>query len=274
MEVIGVRFSFSNRIIYYSFEGLECSKGSSVVCATEYGNQLGSVVTNAIDIDPSKINYPINSISRIANENDIKNNEKNISDALLALEKSKKLAIKHKLDMHIINALYTLERDQLLFFFVADSRVDFRELARELAAIYKTRIELRQIGPRDKAGIVGGLGVCGLKLCCSSFLDTFDGISISMAKNQMLSLNIQKLSGHCGKLMCCLKYEDQAYSELKTKYPPIGSRVIYNNKQYTITGLNVISGNLTISDGEGLTIVSSKEVKVIGSGKDKDVKKK
>lgn len=246
MEVIGVRFSFSNRIIYYSFEGLECSKGSSVVCATEYGNQLGSVVTNAIDIDPSKINYPINSISRIANENDIKNNEKNISDALLALEKSKKLAVKHKLDMHIINALYTLERDQLLFFFVADSRVDFRELARELAAIYKTRIELRQIGVRDKAGLVGGIGICGGQLCCARFLKEFDSVSINMAKNQNIALNPSKINGVCGRLLCCLNYEDQTYSELKKDFPRVGQLYHENGIDGKVVSLNVFKRKITV----------------------------
>lgn len=246
MEVIGVRFSFSNRIIYYSFEGLECSKGSSVVCATEYGNQLGSVVTNAIDIDPSKINYPINSISRIANENDIKNNEKNINDALLALEKSKKLAIKHKLDMHIINALYTLERDQLLFFFVADSRVDFRELARELAAIYKTRIELRQIGVRDKAGLVGGIGICGGQLCCARFLKEFDSVSINMAKNQNIALNPSKINGVCGRLLCCLKYEDDVYTNKRKGLPCVGKNYDTGKDIGKVVSVDVLSRTIKV----------------------------
>lgn len=246
MEVIGVRFSFSNRIIYYSFEGLECSKGSSVVCATEYGNQLGSVVTNAIDIDPSKINYPINSISRIANENDIKNNEKNINDALLALEKSKKLAVKHKLDMHIINALYTLERDQLLFFFVADSRVDFRDLARELAAIYKTRIELRQIGVRDKAGLVGGIGICGGQLCCARFLKEFDSVSINMAKNQNIALNPSKINGVCGRLLCCLKYEDDVYTNKRKGLPCVGKNYDTGKGIGKVVSVDVLSRTIKV----------------------------
>lgn len=246
MKVIGVRFSFSNRIFYYSFEGIECSKGSSVICSTEYGNQIGNIVTNVIDVNPSKINYSIDPIIRNANEKDLNNNKKNMSDALLAFEKCKKLVIKHKLEMHIINALYTLERDQLIFFFVADSRVDFRELARELAAIYKTRIELRQIGVRDKAGIVGGIGICGGQLCCASFLKEFDSVSINMAKNQNIALNPSKINGVCGRLLCCLKYEDEVYANKRKGLPCVGKNYDTGKGVGKVVSVDVLSRTIKV----------------------------
>ena len=268
--IVGVGFD-SPKLSYYEIE-TDVNVGQEVVVETSLGFELGKIqiVKNYKESDEGLFPH----VLRLATFQDKSTHAKNIEKGKIVGKSVQELSNSMQLNMNVIQAMFSLDNTKVLITYTSDDRVDFRELLKVLSGQLKCRIELRQIGPRDKAGIVGGLGVCGLKLCCSSFLDTFDGISISMAKNQMLSLNIPKLSGHCGKLMCCLKYEDQAYSELKTKYPPIGSRVIYNNKQYTITGLNVISGNLTISDGEGLTIVSSKQVKVIGSGKDKDVKKK
>lgn len=222
LNVIGVRFSYSKRIKYYSFENIVYSKGDNAVCNTDYGVQIGKIVTDSIDVDPKKINYNIENIIRIANEDDKKNYEKNEKAAKKALIKAKELVKKHNLDMNIIETLYTFDREQLIFFFVADSRIDFRELARELASIYKTRIELRQVGVRDKAACVGGIGICGGELCCSRFLREFDSVSINMAKNQNIALNPTKINGVCGRLLCCLKYEDNVYLEKKKGLPNIG----------------------------------------------------
>lgn len=222
LNVIGVRFSYSKRIKYYSFNNITCSKDDNVICNTEYGIQLGQVVTDSIDVNPEKINYHIENIIRNASFDDIKINEKNEKDCIKALNKGKELVKKHKLDMNIINTIYTFDREQLIFFFVADSRVDFRELARELASIYKTRIELRQVGVRDKAACVGGIGICGGELCCARFLKEFDSVSINMAKNQNIALNPTKINGVCGRLLCCLKYEDDVYSEKRKGLPNVG----------------------------------------------------
>lgn len=143
--------------------------------------------------------------------------------------------------MHLVSCEYTLDASKVIFMYTSETRVDFRELLKELASVFKCRIELRQIGPRDKSKIVGGLGSCGLPLCCSSFLGEFDGVSINMAKNQMLAINIDKISGSCGRLLCCLKYEDDTYTKEKQRFPKIGSKVKYDNKIVKVTGLNVIS---------------------------------
>ena len=152
--------------------------------------------------------------------------------------------------MNLLSCEYTLDKAKVIFTYVADERVDFRELLKTLASKLHTRIELRQIGSRDKAKLVGGIGMCGLPLCCSTFLNEFDGISITRAKNQMLSINIPKLSGHCGKLLCCLKYEDDAYTELKEKFPPLGAKVFIDKVQYTVSSINVISNIVRVDSEE------------------------
>lgn len=228
MNVIGVRFSYTNRIKYYSFKE-EFNKNDFVICNTEYGLQVGKIVTNIIDVDESKINYELVDIVRKASVDDISNNKKNDIDANNALIKCKSLVKKNKIDMKVIKALYTFDRSQLLFFFVADSRVDFRNLAKELASIYKTRIELRQLGVRDKAGLIGGTGICGGELCCSRYLREFDSVSINMAKNQNIALNPTKINGVCGRLLCCLKYEDDVYSAYRKDLPVVGK--YYETKQ-------------------------------------------
>lgn len=228
MNVIGVRFSYTNRIKYFSFNE-SFNKNDYVICNTEFGLQLGMVVTNVIDVDKSKMNYEIVNIIRKASNDDFKVNAKNETDSNNALIKCKSLVKKYKLDMKVIMAIYTFDRSQLLFFFVADSRVDFRNLAKELASIYKTRIELRQIGVRDKAGLIGGTGICGGELCCSRYLKEFDSVSINMAKNQNIALNPSKINGVCGRLLCCLKYEDDVYSSYRKDLPNVGK--YYETKQ-------------------------------------------
>ena len=169
----------------------------------------------------------------------------------------------YDLDMRLVNCEYTLDASKVIFMYTSESRVDFRELLKELASVFKCRIELRQIGPRDKSKIVGGLGSCGLPLCCSSFLGEFDGVSINMAKNQMLAINIDKISGACGRLLCCLKYEDDIYTAEKQRFPKIGTRVKYEDKIVKVTGLNVISDLVKIEHDGNVSFVSLNEIKIL-----------
>ena len=163
--------------------------------------------------------------------------------------------------MQLTNCEYTLDKAKVIFMYTSDDRVDFRELLKELAVVFKCRIELRQIGPRDKAKVISGIGTCGLPLCCSTLLGEFNGVSINMAKNQMLAINIEKISGACGRLMCCLKYEDEIYSLEKERFPKIGSRVKYQDKDVKVTGLNVINDLVKIETNNGIVFVGLDEIK-------------
>ena len=172
--------------------------------------------------------------------------------------------------MHLVNCEYTLDASKVIFMYTSESRVDFRELLKELASVFKCRIELRQIGPRDKSKIVGGLGSCGLPLCCSSFLGEFDGVSINMAKNQMLAINIDKISGACGRLLCCLKYEDETYTYEKQRFPKLGAKVKYEDKIVKVVGLNVISDLVKIDYNGNISFVSLDEIKIMSSKEHKN----
>lgn len=258
MNVIGVEFSYTNRIRYYSFTE-NYSKGDFVVCNTEYGCYVGKIVTNIINVDNNKINYEIIDITRKANKNEIEKDKKNREDANNSLIKCKNLIKKHKLDMHVLSAIYTLERDRLVFFFVADARVDFRELAKELAVIYKTRIELRQLGVRDKAGFVGGVGICGRKLCCASYLKEFDSVSINMAKNQNIALNPNKINGVCGRLLCCLKYEDKTYSCLRRNMPSVGKNYDTGHGIGKVVSIDVLKKTIKVDVNSSIVEVKIDE---------------
>ena len=188
-------------------------------------------------------------------------NEQNIKDAQFAMEICKNEVKIANLNMYLISCEYTLDKSKVIFTYVADERVDFRELLKALASKLHTRIELRQIGARDKAKLIGGVGLCGLPLCCASFLNEFDGISINRAKNQMLAINIPKLSGQCGKLMCCLKYEDDAYTDLKKGFPEIGTKVFIDKVQYEVTSINVISKVVKVDNEEDTKFLSLEDFK-------------
>ena len=225
VEVIGVKFDNSSRIYYFLINKLDVKKGDNVVVETEKGLQFGVCDTNIISVDPSKLSTALKEIIRVATKDDVKSYKENLKEASKALDIAVKEANNLKLDMKIISASFTLDRKQLLFYFLADERVDFRELAKKLASIYKTRIELRQIGVRDKAREVGGVGQCGRSLCCSKFLKDLNSVSINMAKNQNLALNPQKINGVCGRLMCCLSYENENYFSYKSGLPKVGDTV-------------------------------------------------
>ena len=225
IEVVGIVFKPKNKIYYFSPNGLKIKKGINVIVKTERGLQFGTVEMPNFEIEESKIKSSLSQVIRIASKKDYEKHVKNVNDAKKALKKCKDLVEEHNLNMMILDANYTFDRSQLLFTFIADNRVDFRKLAKDLANTYKTRIELRQVGVRDKAKEIGGYGSCGRELCCSKFLCDFDSVSINMAKNQNIALNPTKINGVCGRLLCCLKYEDECYKECMKKLPKIGKKV-------------------------------------------------
>lgn len=238
-EVVGVKFDSSNRLYFFETNFFDLKKGDNVVVETEKGLQFGTVLSNKKNVDEKDVMLPLKKVIRIADECDKKNQQDNRRLASKALEDAKLYAQKLNLPMNFIGAYFTLDKNQLIYNFVADERIDFRELAKKLAAIYKTRIELRQIGVRDKAKEIGGIGPCGRFLCCNVFLTDFNSVSINMAKNQYIALNPNKINGVCGRLLCCLNYEEQQYTEMKKDYPDIGSYV------KTVSGSGkVVSHNL------------------------------
>lgn len=224
-NVIGIKLSFSNNIYYFSPNALELKIGDEVIVDKEQGLQYGKCVTNIKKEKKENLVLPLKNVIRLATVRDKKQETSNIEEATKALIEAKNIAKSLGLDMNFVSSNYTFDKKQLFFMYLADDRVDFRELAKKLAQKYKTRIELRQIGVRDKAKIVGGLGPCGLLLCCNSFLTDFNSVSINMAKNQFLALNPSKINGVCGRLLCCLNYEDEVYTELKKDLPKVGSTV-------------------------------------------------
>ena len=238
MKTVEVKLCNSDKLVFTYIDG-EVEIGNYVVLDIDKTLNLGKVI--ALDIDKKKIKNQEKEIKfvRKSTKEDIKTNLDNIKEANSAFRKCTKLIEKYKLDMRLIDAFYTLDKKQLVFQFTSDNRVDFRDLAKELASIYRTRIELRQIGVRDKAKCVGGIGVCGKELCCSQFLHEMDAVSINMAKNQKLALNPSKINGTCGRLLCCLKYEDKQYCELKKGLPEVGATVNTEFGDGVVTVVNI-----------------------------------
>ena len=253
---VGVKFNLGAKAYFFGIKDMKLNIGDKVVVETARGTELGEIAVQPIEIAKYRSELGLKPVLRIATDTDIKLHETNIKDAKNALSICEQEVNNLKLDMHLISSEYTLDKSKVIFSYVSDDRVDFRELLKVLAYKLHTRIELRQVGPRDKAKIVGGLGMCGLPLCCSTFLNEFDGISINRAKNQMLAINIPKLSGHCGKLMCCLKYEDDAYTDLKKNYPEIGKEVFIDKIRHKVGAINVISGTVRLDNDEGFVFLS------------------
>ena len=225
MKVIGVRFRTAGKIYYFSPREFSIKRGDHVIVETARGIEFGTVVMPPTEMEETKVVQPLKPVLRLATEKDIEqeasNKVKEKEAFQVCLEKIKK----HKLEMKLIDAEYTFDNNKVLFYFTADGRIDFRELVKDLAAVFKTRIELRQIGVRDETKIVGGIGICGRPLCCHTYLSEFAPVSIKMAKEQNLSLNPTKISGVCGRLMCCLNNEEDIYEELNRKLPNVGDFV-------------------------------------------------
>lgn len=224
-RVIGVRFRNVGKIYYFSPKNLEIKSGDHVIVETARGVEYGSVVLPPRDVEDEKVVQPLKEVIRIAGAQDDKKEESNRKKEKEAYQICLKKIKEHGLEMKLIDVEYTFDNNKVLFYFTADGRIDFRELVKDLAAIFKTRIELRQIGVRDETKILGGIGICGRALCCHTYLSEFAPVSIKMAKEQNLSLNPTKISGVCGRLMCCLKNEEETYEELNRKLPVVGDRV-------------------------------------------------
>jgi len=227
--IIGVRFRKAGKIYYFEPNGLEVEVGQHVIVETSRGVEYGTVVLSPREVSDEAISSPLKPVIRLATEEDdateAANKEKEKEAMVICREK----IAKHELEMRLLDCEYTFDGNKVLFYFTADGRVDFRELVKDLAAVFRIRIELRQIGVRDETKIVGGIGICGRALCCHTYLADFAPVSIRMAKEQNLSLNPTKISGVCGRLMCCLKNEEEAYEELNSRLPNIGDRVTTND---------------------------------------------
>ncbi|MDR1795602.1 MAG: stage 0 sporulation protein [Erysipelotrichaceae bacterium] len=246
-----IHFVKTKKVYYFGVQDeKQFAVGDFAVVETIRGVEMGEVISLAKSTEDLKMNIPLKPVIRKATQQDRNIYEDNKEYARKALDICADFVAKLKLDMNLISAEYTLDRSKVIIIYVADERVDFRELLKELAPALRCRIELRQIGQRDKAKIVGGLGCCGMETCCSRFMSDFDVISINMAKNQMLALNIQKLSGQCGKLMCCLKYEDGMYRDVKANLPKLNSPITYNNKTYRVTSMNILTREAKLENRE------------------------
>jgi len=260
IKLASVKFKSAGKIYYFS-TNLKLKKDDRVVVETARGLELGEISQELKDISEFNLDTELKKIVRKATKKDIENYQKNVKDAKQALVTCKEIVSRYDVNMQLTNCEYTLDKAKVIFMYTSDDRVDFRKLLKELAVVFKCRIELRQIGPRDKAKVIGGIGTCGLPLCCSTLLGEFNGVSINMAKNQMLAINIEKISGACGRLMCCLKYEDEIYSLEKERFPKIGSHVKYQDKDVKVTGLNVINDLVKIETNNGIVFVGLDEIK-------------
>ena len=223
--IVGVRFRKPGKVYFFDPGYIQLKLNDRVVVETSMGEDIGDVVIKNREIPDEKVSTPLKRVLRLANNRDIKRLEENKVKEKKAFETCQKKIKQHKLDMNLVDVEYKFDNSKIIFYFTADGRIDFRELVKDLASIYKTRIELRQIGVRDEVRKIGGNGVCGRELCCCSFLNNFDVVSIKMAKEQSASLNPSKISGNCGRLMCCLKYEQEVYEEKNKRLPKVGAIV-------------------------------------------------
>ena len=245
-KVIGVRFKANGKSYYFSPGDLELHQGDHVIVETARGTECGEVAKGPHDVPDSSIVKPLKTVTRMADAVDVRRMQQNRADEKRAFSVCEERIAKHKLDMKLVDVEYTLDRNKILFYFTADGRIDFRDLVKDLAGVFRTRIELRQIGVRDESKMLGGLGICGQPFCCSRFLRDFQPVSIKMAKEQGLSLNPAKISGSCGRLMCCLAYEQPAYEYLNRITPGVGSIVKTPEGVGAVVETNVISGTLRV----------------------------
>jgi len=259
--VVSIKFSSSKKAYNFGTNDETMKYGDKVVVETVRGIELGEMISDLRPFSTYSSNLTLKPITRKATRHDIENDARNKQDTVEATKQCQKCIDELGLEMYLISTEYTLDRSKIIFSYVADDRVDFRELLKKLAAIFKCRIELRQIGARDKAKIIGGLGTCGMETCCSRFLDDFDIVSINMAKNQLLALNTQKLSGQCGKLMCCLKYEDDNYKCMRKGLPKLNASVEYQGQRYRITSMNLLNQTVHIANREDAVDMTLAELK-------------
>lgn len=246
VKVAGVRFKNAGKVYYFDPDGLAVELGDSVIVETARGLEFGTVTMEITEIKEEEITQPLKKIVRIADEDDIKRHDENEKKKEKALKQCQEKIDKHGLEMKLIDVEYTFDNNKIIFYFTADGRVDFRELVKDLAGVFKMRIELRQIGVRDEAKMLGGIGSCGKSLCCSSWLSDFEPVSIKMAKVQNLSLNPIKISGICGRLMCCLKYENDVYMELRKGLPDNGEKVKTKDGMGKVIETNILESKVKV----------------------------
>ena len=249
--VIGVRFRNAGKLYYFNPGSLWPAAGDAVIVETVHGVAYGEVVTGVCEIDDSLITPPLKDVMRIATPEDALHEEENRSKEKEALAICQKKVDEHKLQMKLVSCEYTFDNNKILFYFVSDKRVDFRSLVKDLAGLFHTRIELRQIGVRDEAKMLGGLGLCGRPVCCAQFLGDFQPVTIKMAKEQNLSLNPTKISGVCGRLMCCLQYEEEYYETTRKRMPRIGKEVITPDGNGTVIDLNILKETVRVRIPKG-----------------------
>lgn len=270
-EIIGVRFKDVGKIYYFSPAGNKIECGSHVIVETARGVECGKVVIANRKVEDSKVVQPLKSIIRIATEKDLETQKKNREKEQEIMKVFTQKIADHKLDMKPIDIDCTFDGSKILFYFTAENRVDFRELVKDLASVYRTRIELRQIGVRDEAKMLGGLGICGRPFCCKTFLGEFQPVSIKMAKEQSLSLNPTKISGTCGRLMCCLKYEQNCYEELLAITPKVGALVETAEGRGIVEDANLLTGVLKVkldkNPDAAATAFKREDVKLLKDGK-------
>ena len=269
-KIVGVRFKKPGKIYFFDPEELEINMGDNVIVETAMGEEFGEVVVNKRELPDEKIQNPLKKVIRIATDEDKKNREYYKSKEPEALKICEEKVKKHGLDMHLTDVEYKFDGSKVLFYFTADGRIDFRDLVKELASIFKTRIELRQIGVRDEVRRIGGNGVCGRELCCCSFLGNFETVSIKMAKEQNISLNPVKISGNCGRLMCCLKYEQEAYEDKLSRLPKIGAIVKTEDGEGVVDSVEILKEQLKVKFKDGdeyfYKKYNAKDVKIIKNG--------
>jgi len=251
VNVIGVRFENAGKLYFFDPGELWPTPGDYVLVETSRGVEFGEVVTGIKEIDDSTLQSPLKPVVRIASAEDLQHNKDNKAAEKEAYQVCQKKIAEHKLDMKLVSVEYTFDNSKILFYFTANGRVDFRSLVKDLAGVFKTRIELRQIGVRDEAKMLGGLGICGRPICCGAFLGDFQPVSIKMAKEQNLSLNPTKISGVCGRLMCCLKYEQDQYEAIRKKMPKVGKEVITPDGPGVVWELNVIRETVRVRIQKG-----------------------
>ena len=270
-KIVGIRFKKLGKIYFFNPNDIELEKGQSAIVETARGMELGEVAVSNRMVDDSKVVAPLKDVIRVATEEDIKTYKENEKKAEEAYKVCEEKILEHKLDMKLVDVEYTFDSTKLLFYFTSDGRVDFRDLVKDLAAIYKTRIELRQIGVRDEVKMLGGYGMCGRELCCCNHLSDLNPVSIKMAKEQGLSLNPTKISGVCGRLMCCLKHEQDVYEEKLARLPAVGSIVNTPEGKGTVEDVEVLKEVLRVKiEKEGTFIKKSfknEEVEVLKMGK-------
>lgn len=265
VEVIGVRFKDVGKIYYFDASGNKVNAKSKVIVETARGIEMGEVVLENFEIDETSMNQPLKKVLRIATDEDLKKAAINKAKEADAFKICAQKIKDHKLEMKLTEVEYAFDGSKILFYFTADGRIDFRDLVKDLAFVFKTRIELRQIGVRDEAKLIGGLGICGRKLCCSTFLGEFAPVSIKMAKEQSLSLNPTKISGTCGRLMCCLKYEEEAYQDLLRKTPKPGAFVKTPDGKGNVVDTLLLRGlvKVKLEKDENVRVYSVSDIKII-----------